>query len=59
MTSENERLSNKTELPRLQFPAERMKILYGAQHFEAISADYDWLVTAAEVEPLSRNKRHV
>lgn len=46
------------DLSKLQFPSERMKILYGVQHFEAISADYDWLVTAAEVEPLSRNKRH-
>jgi type III restriction enzyme len=46
------------DLARLQFSTERMKILYGAQHFEAISADYDWLVTADEVEPMSRQKRH-
>jgi type III restriction enzyme len=45
------------DLAKLQFPTERMKILYGAQHFEAISADYDWLVTADEVEPKSRQKR--
>jgi len=47
------------DLSKLRFPSERMKILYGAQHFEAISADYDWLVTADELEPLSRHKRHV
>lgn len=45
------------DLSKLQFPAERMKILYGAQHFEAISADYDWLVTADQVSPQSRQRR--
>jgi len=45
------------DLSKLQFPTERMKILYGVQHFDAIGADYDWLEKASEVEPKSRVKR--
>jgi type III restriction enzyme len=45
------------DLSKLQFPAERMKILYGVKHFDAIGTDYDWLEKASEVEPKSRAKR--
>lgn len=45
------------DLSKLQFPAERMKILYGVKHFDAIGTDYDWLEKASEVEPRSRVKR--
>jgi len=45
------------DLSKLQFPTERMKILYGVKHFDAIGADYDWLEKASEVEPGSRIKR--
>jgi type III restriction enzyme len=45
------------DLEKLQFPKERMKILYGVKHFDAIGADYDWLEKASEVEPKSRVKR--
>ena len=45
------------DLSKLQFPTERMKILYGVKHFDAIGADYDWLEKASEVEPKSRIKR--
>ena len=45
------------DLSKLQFPTERMKILYGVKHFDAIGADYDWLEKASEVEPRSRIKR--
>jgi type III restriction enzyme len=46
------------DLSALRFPTERMKILYGAQHFEAIGADYDWLVNAGQLRPGSRKLRH-
>jgi type III restriction enzyme len=46
------------DLSALRFPTERMKILYGAQHFEAIGADYDWLVNAGQLRPDSRKLRH-
>jgi len=45
------------DLSKLQFPTERMKILYGVQHFDAIGADYDWLEKASEVEAKSRMMR--
>jgi type III restriction enzyme len=45
------------DLEKLQFPKEKMKILYGVKHFDAIGADYDWLEKASEVEPKSRVKR--
>ena len=45
------------DLSKLQFPTERMKILYGVKHFDAVGADYDWLEKASEVEPKSRVKR--
>ncbi len=45
------------DLSKLQFPTERMKILFGVKHYEAIGADYDWLEKASEVEPKSRVKR--
>ena len=45
------------DLSKLQFPTEGMKIRYGVKHFDAIGADYDWLVKASEVEPKSRVKR--
>ena len=45
------------DLSKLQFPTERMKILYGVKHFDAIGTDYDWLEKASEVEPRSRVKR--
>jgi type III restriction enzyme len=46
-----------TDLEKLQFPKERMKILYGVKHFDAIGADYDWLEKASQVKPKSRVKR--
>ena len=46
-----------TDLDKLQFPKERMKILYGVKHFDAIGADYDWLEKASQVKPKSRIKR--
>ena len=46
------------DLEKLQFPKERMKILYGVKHFDAIGADYDWLEKASEVEPNSRVLRN-
>ena len=44
-------------LDKLQYPKEKLKILYGVKHFDAIGADYDWLEKASEVEPKSRVKR--
>ena len=44
-------------LEKLQYPKEKLKILYGVKHFDAIGADYDWLEKASEVEPKSRVKR--
>ena len=46
-----------TDLEKLQFPKEKMKILYGVKHFDAIGADYDWLEKASQVKPKSRAKR--
>ena len=46
-----------TDLEKLQFPKEKMKILYGVKHFDAIGADYDWLEKASQVKPKSRAKK--
>jgi type III restriction enzyme len=46
-----------TDLEKLQFPKEKMKILYGVKHFDAIGTDYDWLEKASQVKPKSRAKR--
>jgi type III restriction enzyme len=46
-----------TDLEKLQFPKEKMKILYGVKHFDAIGADYDWLEKASQVKPKSGAKR--
>jgi type III restriction enzyme len=48
-----------TDLEKLQFPKEKMKILYGVKHFDAIGTDYDWLEKASQVKPKSRAKRKV
>lgn len=47
------------DLEKLQFPKEKMKILYGVKHFDAIGADYDWLEKASQVKPKSRVNRKV
>ena len=46
-----------TDLEKLQYPKEKMKILYGVKHFDAIGADYDWLEKASQVKPKSGAKR--
>jgi type III restriction enzyme len=46
-----------TDLDKLQFPKEKMKILYGVKHFDAIGTDYDWLEKASQVKPNSGAKR--
>jgi len=47
------------DLEKLQFPKEKMKILYGVKHFEAIGADYDWLEKASQMKPKSIAKRKI
>ena len=48
-----------TDLEKLQYPKERMKIRYGVKHFDAIGADYDWLEKASQVKPKSIAKRKI
>ena len=48
-----------TDLEKLQYPKERMKIRYGVKHFDAIGADYDWLEKASQVKAKSLTKRKI